>query len=312
MIQKISSFENGARIVTPLLIVNVLKGVTQNGAPYLSITFQDDSGTIEGKWWDVKPEYEGLVSQGKIGLVTCDVLLYRNALQIRIHDINFDGEYELSDFIPSSQFDKEFLKKEILGHVNRIQDPIYKSIVEACFEYYGEDFYNYPAATRNHHDFVGGLATHVYGMCQLGVEISRLYPILDQDLLLSGILIHDMGKIEEYTSAILSEYTPKGKLLGHISIMQAQLYEITKRLGYEDTEQAMLLRHLVLSHHGQYDYGSPVLPLVKEAEVLNFIDNLDARLNMFEKIYTELDEGTFAPRAFALENRSFYKPKGVK
>lgn len=309
---KIKDFEKGTQINTPLLINNVVRGVTQNGAPYLSIMFQDNTGQIEAKWWDVSEEIATSIVSGKIGLVKADVLLYRQALQLRVHSIDFTEKYDLSEFVVASEHSTEFLQQEISNFVNMIENPIYKEVVEACFERLGEDFYLYPAATRNHHDFVGGLATHVYGMCSLAVEMKKLYPILNLDLLLAGVLIHDMGKVEEYTEPILSEYSVSGKLLGHISIIHAELYDIAKDLGYENTEEVMLLRHLVLAHHGQLEFGSPVRPLVIEAEILNFIDNIDARMNMFEKIYNDLDEGQFAPRAFALENRSFYKPKGVK
>lgn len=312
MYVKIKDFENGMQIVTPLLIHSLTKGVTQNGAPYLSILFQDDTGTIEGKWWDVSKDVENSVKEGRIGKVKCDVLLYRQNLQIRVHDISFDESFALEEFVPASIYSKEFLHEKINGYIKMIKNPIYTTIVEACFKMVGEDFFLYPAATRNHHDFVGGLATHVYGMCQLAVSMKEIYPDIDLDLLLSGVLIHDMGKIEEYTQPVLSQYTPQGKLLGHISMMHAQLYDVIKDLGLLDTEESLLLRHLVLSHHGQLDFGSPVRPLVKEAEILNFLDNIDARMNMFDKLLQEVEEGSFSPREFALENRSFYKPKGVK
>ena len=195
---------------------------------------------------------------------------------------------------------------------NMIEDQVLQDLVKACFDFYGDKFYQYPAATRNHHDFVGGLASHVYGMANLAVSICELYPIYNRDLLLAGVLIHDMGKIDEYTAPILSEYTALGKLVGHISIMHANLVQVARELGYEDKEQTLLLRHLLLSHHGELEYGSPVVPMLKEAEMLNFIDNMDARTNMFEKFYDDQEEGTFSPRMFALNNRNFYKAKGVK
>lgn len=308
--KKIREFENGSQLKTPLLISQFTKGVTQNGAPYLSIVFQDDTGTIEGKWWDIPKEMEKEIEVGRIGLVNCDVLLYRNKLQIRVHGIDFSESYELSEFVPSSVHSKEYLESKINEYILLVQNPIYRQLVEACFENYGEDFYLYPAATRNHHDFVGGLATHVIAMCELAIKLKETYPQIDLDLLLSGALVHDMGKIEEYNQPVLSEYTPKGRLLGHISIMDSKLFEIAKKLNLEDTEEVMLLRHLVLSHHGQLEYGSPVKPQVIEAELLHFIDNIDARMNMFDKMFVDVEEGAFSLRQFALENRSFYKPKG--
>ena len=306
----IREFENGSQLKTPLLISQFTKGVTQNGAPYLSIVFQDDTGTIEGKWWDIPKAMEKEIEVGRIGLVNCDVLLYRNKLQIRVHGIDFGESYDLSEFVPSSEHSKEYLESKINEYVLLVQNPIYRQLVEACFENCGEDFYLYPAATRNHHDFVGGLATHVIAMCELAIKLKETYPQIDLDLLLSGALVHDMGKIEEYNQPVLSEYTPKGRLLGHISMMDSKLFAIATNLNLEDTKEVMLLRHLILSHQGQFEYGSPVKSQVIEAELLHFIDNIDARMNMFDKMFVDVEDGAFSLRQFALENRSFYKPKG--
>lgn len=307
---KIKDFIQNTPIQLPLLISNVSQGVTQNGAPYLSFLFQDSSGQIEGKWWDVPKEALESAEIGKIGFVNADVLLYRGALQLRVKGIDYSQSFDLAEFAVASEYDSEFLKTKIASYIDMIENPVYSALVKACFEHYGDSFYEYPAATRNHHDFVGGLATHVYTMCQSAVHLKAVYPLLNLDLLLAGILVHDMGKIEEYTRALLSEYSTEGKLLGHISIMQAQLFSISQALGLEHTEESMLLRHLVLAHHGLMEYGSPVRPLVVEAEILHFIDNIDARMNMFDKLMDNLDEGEFSPRTFSLENRSFYKPKG--
>ncbi|MBQ9987479.1 MAG: HD domain-containing protein, partial [Erysipelotrichales bacterium] len=125
-------------------------------------------------------------------------------------------------------------------------------------------------------------------------------------LLYAGIILHDVGKVYELSGPVTTEYTMQGKLLGHISIMQAIVYETARKLGYEN-EQVILLRHMILSHHGQYEFGSPVLPMIPEAEILNYIDNIDARMNMFTKIVEPLENGTFSGRNFSLENRQIYK-----
>lgn len=311
---KIRDFKKGERVSVPLLVGQFTKGVTQNGAPYLSISLQDNTGEIEAKLWDVKEEQEAVVKVGMIINVDADVLLYRQNLQLRIQQVSSldQDSFDLAEFVQSSAYDVEFLKKEMNKFTNMIEDQVLQDLVKACFDFYGDKFYQYPAATRNHHDFVGGLASHVYGMANLAVSICELYPIYNRDLLLAGVLIHDMGKIDEYTAPILSEYTALGKLVGHISIMHANLVQVARELAYEDKEQTLLLRHLLLSHHGELEYGSPVVPMLKEAEMLNFIDNMDARTNMFEKFYDDQEEGTFSPRMFALNNRNFYKAKGVK
>ena len=157
--------------------------------------------------------------------------------------------------------------------------------------------------------FSGGLATHVVGMLDLADHLCKQYPLLNKDVLFGGVILHDLGKLIELSGALVSEYTVQGKLLGHISIMQAIVYEKAKELHLEKEEETMLLRHMILSHHGQYEYGSPVLPMLPEAEMLYLIDNIDARMNTIEKALSGVQEGEFTPRIFALENRSFYKQK---
>ncbi|QIK69964.1 HD domain-containing protein [Erysipelothrix sp. HDW6C] len=311
---KIKEYTSGLKTSNAMLIARYTRGVTQNGAPYLSITFQDSSGEIEGKIWDVKAEQEARIQVGLIAEVKFDVNQYKQALQLRVHDLEIKDQknYVLEEFVNAGQFDINFLRSEITAMIETIADPIIKDLVVANMDAVGEQFYQYPAATRNHHDFVGGLATHVYGMAKLAESVCELYPIYNRDLLLAGVILHDMGKIEEYTAPLLSEYSVAGRLLGHISIMQANFTMIATQLGYADKEQTLLLRHMILSHHGQLDYGSPVMPMVKEAEMLNFIDNMDARTNMFDKFYGDLGEGEFSSRMFALDNRNFYKAKGVK
>ena len=311
---KIREFKTGQKIQTDLLVSKVSKGIATNGAPYLSVSFQDNSGSIEGKIWNVSEGDELMVKVGMILKVSADILTYRNNLQLKVHGIELVDQttQSLDEFIVSSQYDVAFLKDKINSYVNMIENPTIKILVEKNLECVGEQFYQYPAATRNHHDFVSGLAVHVYGMCELALSLSKQYPIYNQDLLLAGCILHDMGKIEEYSSSMLPEYTILGKLVGHISIMHANFTRIAYELGLDQTEEALILRHMILSHHGQMDYGSPVVPMVKEAEMLSFIDNIDARTNMFEKLYEDQTEGEFSTRMFALNNRSFYKAKKIK
>ena len=167
----------------------------------------------------------------------------------------------------------------------------------------------YPAAARIHHNFIGGLATHTAGMLKVALALCNIYPSVNRDYLIAGVLLHDLGKIEELTSPVVTEYTTAGKLLGHISIMDARLLQIGKDLGLEDSEELLLLRHMILSHHGQYEYGSPVRPETLEAELLNLIDNIDARVNTIDKALSETKEGEFTQKIFALDNRVFYKHK---
>jgi 3'-5' exoribonuclease len=219
------------------------------------------------------------------------------------------GEFDAAAFVNVSKYSKEYLQGKIDAAIASIRDDIYREISRLCIERYEKEFYEYPAASKNHHDFLGGLATHVVAMIDLADEICLRYDILNRDLLIAGILTHDLGKVIELSGPVLTEYTMQGKLLGHISMMQSIVYELALSQGWQDSEQVTLLRHVILAHHGQYEFGSPVLPMVAEAEVLHLIDNLDARLNMFEKMSETVEIGQFSPRIFSLENRSFYRSK---
>ena len=309
--QTISSFVEGEKIQTSLLITQMNRGITNSGAPYLSFVLQDQSGSIDAKLWDAKDELLSGVEAGKVVLVSAEVLKYRNALQLRIYNLTKleDNQFDPSDYVMATDLSLEFMQKRIHETLLSMQDVVYRDVCTSIIEDLQEKLYSYPAAAKNHHDFVGGLATHMISMLDLGVAFCTLYPMLNRDLLLAGILLHDLGKIDELSGPILTEYTVEGKLVGHISIMQSKVAEKAKALGYQDSEQVTLMRHMILSHHGEYEFGSPVLPMVMEAEMLTFIDNVDARMNMFAKALESVKPGEWTPRIFPLENRSFYKPK---
>ena len=166
----------------------------------------------------------------------------------------------------------------------------------------------YPAASKNHHEYVSGLAYHTYGMLKVAESFCTLYPSLNKDLLYSGITLHDLGKTVELSGPVVPEYTLEGKLLGHISISNAMIKETANKLHIEG-EEVTLLQHMILAHHGKNEYGSPVLPQIKEAEILYLIDNIDARMAMMDKALETVEYGKFTKRVFSLENRALYKPK---
>lgn len=308
----INEFVENEKISTPLLIKTVTKGVANNGNPYLNVTFQDKTGTIEGKVWDARGEGAQNYVQGAIGIVNAEVLKYRDNLQLKLVSFEPVDQTKIKDmgrFVPISPIPLEELHNVIDGGIKDIKDPILNKLVSTIVTRLEHEFYEYPAASKNHHEFVRGLATHVYGMLRLAKDLCDLYPELNRDLLYAGVILHDVGKIQELSGTVLTEYTIQGKLLGHISIMQAIIYEESKAMGFEDSEQSICLRHMVLSHHGEYEFGSPVLPMLPEAEMLSFIDNIDARMNMLNKLLGDVENGTFSQRSFSLENRAFYKTK---
>ena len=311
MAKKVKDFTEGERIDTNLLISSIVRGTTNSGSPYLTMVLQDSSKAIDAKLWDVKPELEKQLEVGKVYDFDLEVIKYKNNLQekvLRVLPVP-QSEIDMEDFVFKSPVSKDALRSSIQEGINLIENTKIAQIVSAALNYYASDFYDYPAAAKIHHNFIGGLATHTSGMIRVAAALCSIYPSLNRDYLIAGVIIHDLGKIEELSSPVVTEYTREGKLLGHISIMDARLLQIGKEIGLEDSEELLLLRHMVLSHHGQFEYGSPVRPETMEAEILNLIDNIDARINTIDKALSEVKEGEFTQKIFALDNRFFYKHK---
>lgn len=310
MSSKIKELYDGYKGELKAMIISVNRGVTAKGAPYLSFVFQDKSGSIDAKYWNVSEELLHRFEPGMLVVMSGDVLCHQKQLQFRVQQMKeLDETADVADYVKEGPVSQQELRENIQLYIDDITNTVMKQLVCGILQDHEKDFFEYPAATRNHHDFFSGLATHVLGMLQLAEQLCHLYPLLDKDLLYSGVILHDVGKTVELSGAIVSEYTTQGKLLGHISIMQAEVLAKAKELCVEDSEETMLLRHMILSHHGVYEYGSPVLPMVPEAEMLHMIDNIDARMNTLSKSLEPVQDGGFTQRVFALENRSFYKSR---
>lgn len=309
--KQVKDFKEGERINTQLLISQLVRGTTNSGSPYLSLVLQDSTKSIEAKLWDVKPELEKQLEVGKVYEFDIEVIKYKNNLQAKVLKVlplpQADIDMEL--FVFKSPVAKDVLRNNIQEGISMINNENIAKIVSGALNFYSNNVYEYPAAAKIHHNFIGGLATHTSGMIKVAAALCTIYPEIDRDYLLAGVIIHDLGKIEELSSPVVTEYTKEGKLLGHISIMDARLLQIGKDLGLEDSEELLILRHMVLSHHGQFEYGSPVRPETLEAEILNLVDNIDAKVNTISKALDEIKQGEFTPKIFALDNRVFYKHK---
>lgn len=309
--KQVKDFKEGDHLETKLLVSNLTKGVTNSGAPYLSLVLQDNTKSIESKLWDVKPEIEKILQTGKVYDFTLEINMYRNTLQAKVVNVLpvNESEVNMADFVTSSPVPVDELRDQISSAVNTIKNENIAKIVTAMLKFYDKDVFEYPAASKIHHNFIGGLATHTSGMLKLADAVCIFYPNIDRDYLIAGVILHDLGKIEELTSPIVTEYSIKGKLIGHISIIDARLLEAGKELKLDESEELTILRHMVLSHHGELEFGSPIRPETLEAEVLSYIDNLDAKVNIITKALDEINVGEFTQKLFALENRTFYKHK---
>ncbi len=305
----INELMENEHISSPYLVSNVTKGMTNNNIPYLTIVFQDKTGTIEGKKWDATDNDREIFVAGNIVDITADVINYRTGLQLKVGSgqVIIDG-FEASDFVMSAPIEKSELEKQLAFYVDSIKDAELHLLVDSIVKDTYNDLVVYPAAVRNHHEYSSGLLFHTLSMAKLADAIASLYESVDRDLLIAGVLLHDIGKIIELSGPIIARYTKEGRLIGHISIMHSLIRSKATELKISD-EKRILLEHMILSHHGKHEFGSPVLPSTREALLLHMIDDMDAKMTILDKALANIDEGEFTPKIFPLDDRCFYKPK---
>ena len=294
------------KVSFPCLITKCDKGKTVKDTPYLSLHLEDKSGILDAKFWNLTEEQADAYKVGMIVQATGDLIFHRNAMQLRVRKLREVQNGNILDYVQQAPMTKEEMEIEIQSLIRQIKNDTIREITQEVLKVDEKNFYLFPAATRNHHNYVGGLAYHTISMAKMALSVVKQYSWLDPDLLVAGVILHDIGKVEELSEPILPEYTNKGNLLGHISIMNNKIDRIAVALGKEDTEEVILLKHMVLSHHGKMEFGSPVLPAIPEAEVLTILDNLDSRMYMMKKSIDETKPGHFGPRVFALDNRMIY------
>ncbi|MDV6378392.1 3'-5' exoribonuclease YhaM [Sporosarcina sp. GW1-11] len=308
--KKLMEYQVGESVDMYLLIKQATKGVTQQGSPFMTLILQDKSGDLEAKLWDTGEEQAQMYQAASIVKVGGEVHEYRGKNQLRIKAIRPVKEEEgitIADLVPSAEKSKEVLFEELMQYFFEMKNPQIQRLTRHLLKKHQADFMLYPAATRNHHDYVTGLLDHVVSMLKLGKAIAELYPTLNKDLLYAGIILHDIGKVIELSGPVGTQYTIEGNLLGHITIMVNEISKAAEELEIEG-EELMLLQHMVLSHHGKEEWGSPKRPMLKEAEILHYIDNIDAKMNMLNRVMSKTTPGEFSERVFPLDNRSFYKP----
>ena len=306
----ITKLQPGEQVEQFLLIKEAKKGVTTVGKPFMSLILQDRSGDIEAKLWDTNDEHENLYRAQVIVKVGGEIHDYRGKNQLRVKQIRparEDEGVQISDLLPTSAIPKEELMEAVNQFFFQIQNPAISRITRHIIKKHQESLMIFPAATKNHHDYASGLIDHVVSMLKLSSAICDLYPTLNRDLLYAGVILHDIGKVIELSGPVGTAYTVEGNLLGHISIMVNEIGLAATELKI-DGEEVMLLQHLVLSHHGKEEWGSPKKPMIQEAEILHYIDNIDAKMNMLNRALDKVKPGEFTERLFPLDNRSFYKP----
>ncbi|MBK5445431.1 3'-5' exoribonuclease YhaM [Peribacillus sp. NPDC060186] len=286
------------------------KAVASNGKPFLTLILSDKTGEIEAKLWDVSETDEKTYSAEATVKVQGEVQNYRGRSQLKIRNIRLTADADgitKADLIQTAPLSQDEMMETITQFIFEMRNPNIQRVTRHLIKKYQNEFLTFPAATKNHHEYMSGLAYHVVSMLGLAKAISSLYPSLDKDLLYAGVILHDLGKVHELSGPVSTVYTVEGNLLGHITIMVNEVGKAAEELGI-DAEEIMILKHLILSHHGKAEWGSPKPPMVREAEVLHYIDNMDAKINMMDRALEKVKPGEFTERVFALDNRSFYKP----
>ena len=306
----IKDFKDGLAIKQNFLVTQINKGVTASGQPYLTIILQDKTGQIEGKFWDIKPEMESLIEVGAFLLVDGDVSAYRQVLQVRINQVQRlnPDTIRLEDYTMSAPVPLKQLAEDLKVAIARITDLDYLKLTQTLIEQHYDAFLTYPAAVRNHHEYTSGLLYHTLSMIKVAVALIPLYPKINPSLVYAGILLHDLGKTIEFTGAVIPKYSTEGKLIGHLQWMAGKIQSLGESLNI-NREKVMLLQHVVLSHHGKPEFGSAVMPLTKEALFVSMGDDFDAKMTIVDKALDATEPGQFTNRIFALDDRSFFKPK---
>ena len=285
----IKDYKDGDRVFDIYLCKHKLSAVTKNGKPYESLILQDKTGTIDAKIWD--PNNAGIGEFDALDYIEVygDITSFQGALQVNVKRIRKcqEGEDTPGDYLPVSKFDIEEMYKELLGYIEGVGNKYLKQLLQAFFvedKDFIKAFKQSSAAKTVHHGFVGGLLQHTLSVAKLCEYYCNAYPLLNKDLLISAAICHDIGKTRELSLFPQNDYTDEGQFLGHIVIGTEMVAgKISKIEGFP-TILASELKHCILSHHGEYEFGSPKKPAIMEAVALNFADNTDAKMQTFTEI----------------------------
>ena len=291
----LKDYHDGDRVYDIYLCKHKQAAVTKNGKTYWNVILQDKSGTMDAKVWD--PNSAGIEEFEPMDYIEVggDVSSFQGALQISVKRVRVcrEGDYEPANYLPVSKKNIEEMYKELLAIVQRTKNPFLKELLEAFFVKdadFIKKFKNSSAAKSVHHGFVGGLLEHTLSVAKLCEFYCTQYPMLKRDLLITVALLHDMGKIKEISPFPLNDYTDDGNLLGHIVMGVEMVGEKVRDIPGFPPVLAGEIKHCILAHHGEYEYGSPKKPAIMEAVALNFADNTDAKMQTFTELLENTDQ----------------------
>lgn len=285
----IKDYKDGDRVFDIYLCKHKISAVTKNGKPYDTVVLQDKTGTIDAKVWD--PNNAGIAEFDSLDYIEVygDITSFQGVLQVNVKRIRKcqEGEYAPADYLPVSRFDREEMYQELSSYINGVENTYLKQLLQEFFvkdQAFISAFKQSSAAKTVHHGFVGGLLQHTLGVTKLCDYYCNTYPLLKRDLLITAAICHDMGKTREISLFPENDYTDAGQFLGHIVIGVEMIGEKVRNIPGFPEVLANELKHCILAHHGEYEFGSPKKPAIMEAMALNLADNTDAKMETFTEI----------------------------
>ncbi len=314
--QFVADLKDRDTINSAFMVKDKTIAMAKNGKPYMNLKLMDKSGEVDGKLWDNVDELDKQFQKGDFVKIRGTASLYMGKMQVVAKEMKKlnEEDVDLADFVPVSPIPLADMKAELQRVIASLTNPYLKSLMNSFMA--DSDFMacycKAPAAKGMHHVYLGGLLEHSLSVARLVDAIVPLYPDLNRDLLVSGALLHDVGKVAELSFERAFDYTDEGRLIGHISIGVEILTERIATVPGFPRELAMLLKHLLLSHHGQYEYGSPKRPKTVEATILHYLDDMDSKINGIRShIAKDTAQGSHWTGYHRLYNLYFFTGNGV-
>lgn len=282
----INELREGENIIEHYLCKSRQSMKSRNGKTYLSLKLQDKTGTVDAKVWDLNNEIQSFQENDFIK-VDAFVTTFNNELQLNVKRIrrSREGEYDPADFVPSTEKNINEMYQQLLGYIKTIKSPYIKKLLEEIFLRHpviSKEFAYHSAAKAMHHSYRGGLVEHTLSVTQICDFMAPRYQFVDRDILIASAMLHDVGKVMELSDFPVNDYTDEGQLLGHLIIGAELIGETAEKIEGFPKRLVTLLKHCMIAHHGEFEYGSPKLPSTIEAFILHCADNMDAKTKMIE------------------------------
>lgn len=286
--------------------------ISSNGKPFLSAVIADKTGTMDVKVWDYAGPVGTQEDVGKIIKIRGDVSEFKGNPQLSLSNIRMalpEDNCDTVRLVAAAPIDKDETVRRVRTLVDSMEDADYRQVARTMLERHLETFASIPAAKSVHHSFLSGLLMHTANMMAMADFLSGQYAsVIDRSLLLTGTLLHDFAKEIEFRFSdlgIVTDYSVKGQLLGHLVMGAQEVAQVCAELGTPE-EKSLLLQHMILSHHGEPEYGAAVKPMFAEAELLSYIDMVDSRMEIYAELLPSVAEGSFSSRVFALDKRIYH------